>query len=400
MQSSYYRRSIAVGVLIGVIAGLSFASGYLMRGIGPNIVSATQTQAHGDYCALQLEVQSLLEGRYLRGLPDIKTQEYAAIRGLLSSLNDRYTFFIDPPVAQSESDALAGTYGGIGISVQRAESGELLLFPFDGGPAERAGIVGGDILLSVNGASVDYTTQADVLDQMLRGEVKEGNGVTIVVRSGADGSERSLFVPFGVINVPSVMWRMVSDEPAIGYIQIMLFTSRTPDEINSALESLSQKNAAALILDLRNNSGGLLQEAIDVAGNFLPEGTIVIERTREGETPVSPTATTQLTTDLPVAVLVNAGTASAAELIAGAISDRGRGVLIGQQTYGKGTIQQIYRLSDSSSLHITTAEWLTPNGFQLEGNGLTPSIVMIPDVNGRDVELGEAKRYLTDLLAE
>ena len=155
---------------------------------------------------------------------------------MLAVLNDRYTFLVDPPVAQSESDVLAGTYGGIGVQVRRSEKGDLTLYPFIDSPTQAAGIEDGDILLAINGTPVDISQQPDAIDQMLRGEVKEGSGVTITFRKSISGEEKTVFVAFAVINVPSVVWRTVEDQPEIGYIQILIFTSRTPDELTAPLD--------------------------------------------------------------------------------------------------------------------------------------------------------------------
>jgi carboxyl-terminal processing protease len=311
----------------------------------------------------------------------------------LVALDDRYTFFIDPPVAQSESDVLAGTYGGIGVQINRGEMGEFLLFPFPDSPASAAGIEEGDTLKIVNGQVVDLTTRQDEIDQMLRGEVKEGSGVEITVIK-ADESELTVFIPFAVINVPSVLWHILMEDAQIGYVQILRFTSRTPDELKIALADLKESGVAGLVLDLRNNAGGLLQESVEVASQFLVEGEVVLyERDNQSERAFKADSV-GLASELPLMVLVNQGTASAAELVAGAIRDNGRGMLIGQTTFGKGTVQQIFRLSDESSLHITSAEWLTPERDTLDGAGLEPDIAMIPDVNGRDVEIGEAIRQL------
>lgn len=397
-----YRQSIMQGVLIGLGAGIVFVAGFLFRGfIGESIqvTAAGQAVESTNGFALLDEVQSLIDAHYLREQPSAKQREYAAIRGLLGSLNDRYTFFVDPPVAQSESDVLAGTYGGIGVQIRRAEDGSLILYPFADSPARQAGIRDGDVLLEINAQAVDIRMSQDVIDQMLRGEVREGNGVQITYRQAAGEQTRTVFIPFGVINVPSVVWRTLDEQPAIGYIQILLFTSRTPKEVETAIASLRESSVRAYILDLRNNSGGLLQEAVDVAAQFLQPGVIVYERTHNDERS-SESHIAGIASDLPLIVLVNQGTASAAELVAGAIQDRGRGQLIGQVTYGKGSVQQIYRLSDNSSLHITSAEWLTPARKQLDGAGLQPDIVMIPDTNGRDVELGEAIRQLNQILQE
>jgi carboxyl-terminal processing protease len=383
--------------MIGLGIGLIFALGFVFRGF----VDVRTTNAAGEsnigYPLLD-EVQLLLNQHYLRPQPDDNAREYAAIRGMLGSLNDRFTFFIEPPVAQSESDVLAGTYGGIGVQVKRAETGELVLYPYADSPATIAGIENGDLLLAINGTSVDIAQQLDAVDQMLRGEVKEGSGIELTVRKAQGaGDELTVFIPFAVINVPSVVWRVLEENPQVGYVQIILFTSRTPDELKTALEDLKQQNVTALVLDLRNNSGGLLQESVMVASQFLDGGVVVYEKNLQEEHTLT-AESGGLATDFPLIVLINQGTASAAELVAGAIQDRERGILIGQTSFGKGTVQQIYRLSDESSLHITAAEWFTPNRHQIDGVGLEPNISMIPDANGRDVELGEAVRQLEDIL--
>jgi len=163
--------------------------------------------------------------------------------------------------------------------------------------------------------------------------------------------------------------------------------------MKKAMNDLNGKHVTALVLDLHNNPGGLLQESIKVAGEFLDGGVVLYERSRDGEKTYEADKADKLT-DLPMVVVVNQGTASAAELVAGALHDRKRAILIGQQTYGKGSVQLIFPLADKSSLHITTAEWFPPSKTPLDGKGITPDVAMIPDPNGRDVELGEAIRYL------
>lgn len=397
-HSQYYKQSLLIGAAIGLGIGISFATGFFIRGfVGTNILQASAN----DYVyPLLVEVQTLLDRSYLREQPSPKEREYAAIRGMLNLLEDRYTFFIDPPVARSESDVLAGTYGGIGVQLQRSENGDLIIYPFDDSPARQLGVEDGDVLLSVNDVPLNINIQSDALDQMLRGEVKEGSGVSITIKKYNTDEVRSLFIPFAVINVPSVTWRLLDNNPEIGYIRISLFTSRTPSEINEALLSLKEQEVLALVLDLRNNGGGLLQESIEVASRFLDGGIIVYEKTFSEERALNAIQDGLPTVDLPLIVLVNQNTASAAELVAGAIRDRNRGILIGQRTYGKGTVQQIFRLQDESSLHVTSAEWLTPTKEHIDGEGLTPNIEMIPDPDGRDVELGEAIRYLTSKLPQ
>jgi carboxyl-terminal processing protease len=392
-NTSQLTRSIAWGMMFGASLAISFMIGFVTRDwVG---VSAFASPLSDNNYPLLNEVQSLIDTAYLREQPNPETRQYGAIRGMLQTLDDRYTFFVDPPVAQSESDVLAGTYGGVGVQIQRFENGDLVMFPFEESPAIEAGIEEGDILVAIDGERVTYEVRQDVIDQMLRGEVKRNNGVDVTfVR---DGDELTVFVKFGVINVPSVVWRTLSEDQPIGYLQILRFTNRTPDEVNQALEELNATSIKGLILDLRNNNGGLLKESVDAASLLLDGGVVLYERSLGGEETFE-AETGSLISDIPVVVLVNGGTASAAELVAGALRDRQRAILIGQQTFGKGTVQQIFRLSDDSSIHITSAEWLTPGRNQISGVGLEPDISMIPDENGRDVELGEAIRYLSNQL--
>lgn len=385
--------AIARGTAVGVVLTAVFAAGFLIRGRS----SVTAQEKPDQPFTLLAEVQTLLESNYLRELPPAREMEYAAIRGYLGQLNDPYTFFNDPPVTQSESDVLAGQYGGVGVQVKLNDRGQFVLYPFRDGPAAQAGIQDGDILVAVDGTPLSPNERLDVVDQMLRGEVGEGRGVTLTVLKPGTGESEEYFIEFAIVAIPSVIWRPVTEEPQFGYIQIRQFTSRTPDELRTALEELKSQGVTAWILDLRSNSGGLLQESVEVASEFLDGGVVFYERRRDGE---FETEATQGGSglDKPLVVLVNSGTASAAELVAGAIRDQGRGILIGQRTYGKGSVQLIFRLSDGSSVHITSAEWFTPAKTPLAGNGLEPNIITVPADDGRDVELAEAVRYLRGVI--
>jgi len=396
VHKSDYIRSILIGMLVGVVLGATFVAGFFFHATFAPTVATNRFPDQPGYPLLD-EVQGLLDHVFLREQPAYNTRQYAAIRGMLTTLNEPNTFFIDPPVAQSESDALAGTYGGIGVLLRRNEAGEFVLTPFPDSPAAIAGIIDGAVLLEVNGTRLELDTHPDAVDQMLRGEVDDDNGVNLVIRQ--IDTEQNLFVEFAVINVPSVIWRISELDSRIGYIQILKFTARTPNELDTALRDLIELNIESLVLDLRNNGGGLLEEAVSVASQFLDGGTVIFEVSRDSER-VLEGEPGGLAIDLPLVVLVNGKTASASELVAGAIRDRDRGILIGQNTFGKGTVQQIFPLSDGSSIHITSAEWFTPLRVPLAGVGLQPDIAMIPDENGRDVELGEAIRVLQRQLTE
>lgn len=393
-------RSIVLGIGIGLMLAVVFVAGYVARDlIGrpllmPTVLSASQDE--NEYSLLN-EVEAIVQHHFVREIPPKTVREYAAIRAVLATLNDPYTFFIEPPVAASESQVLAGTYGGIGVQIVRTEDGGLELYPFADGPAAAAGVQNGDRLLAVNGIPVDQSTPPDELDQSLRGEVVEGNGVTITLHRRTIDTTFDVFVEFAVINVPSVIWRVLSEDPRIGYVQIERFTSRTPDEIRAALAELRTSGIAALVLDLRGNTGGLLQESIVVADEFIDSGVLIVERDADEEN-VYEAVSGGAGVDLPLVVLVNQRTASGAEIVAGALQDNQRALLIGQRTYGKGTVQQIFPLSDGSSIHVTSSEWFTPSLRPLDQVGLSPDLEIAPDPAGRDIELGEAVRQLQTAL--
>ncbi|MBC8098906.1 MAG: PDZ domain-containing protein [Armatimonadetes bacterium] len=393
-QFKLYARSLLFGIAVGGALAVTFAAGFLARDV---LDTQFGVKAAASYPLLS-EADGLLQNFYLRPMPAENVREYAAIRGVMDSLGDQNTFFIDPPVAASESDALAGTYGGIGVQLQRSIDGDYILFPFADSPALAAGIQDGDILVTVNGVTIDNTMQQDAVDQLLRGEVKAESGVELTIRQ-VDGTEFTEFILFGVINVPSVVWRVLPEAPTLGYVHILRFTNRTPSETEAALTALREAGIQALILDLRDNGGGLLQESITVAGQFLDGEVVLYEVTNKDEK----TFTAEqdgLMTDLPMVVLVNEWTASASELVAGALLDHERAILIGRKTYGKGTIQQIFQLSDQSSIHVTSAEWFTPARRALDGVGLEPTISLTPDPSGGDIDLAEGIRYLEQQLTQ
>jgi len=210
-------------------------------------------------------------------------------------------------------------------------------------------------------------------------------------QSRASGKFNSVFLSFAVIEVPSVIWRLLEDYSDVGYIKITLFTNRTPDELANAFSDLIGQGIRYIVLDLRDNSGGLLQEAIEVASFFLHDVPIAYERTSTSERVLMALSSSSMidlplvvlvNSGSPLVVLVNSGSASAAELVAAALQDHQRAVLVGQITYGKGSVQQIFRLSDGSSAHITTAEWLTPLRHQISEIGVLPDYEVAEEDNG------------------
>ena len=387
MTSSTFRR--IAGVLFVCLAlGAAYLAGLVTR---PAIqaVSAADHQT----AALIDEAWQLVDDQFYGALPSQSTRAYAAIRGLLSSLNDSYTVLIEPPAAKLESDQLRGRFGGIGAELRRDADGRTRISPYPNGPAARAGVAEGDELIAVDGARVTPTQRLDEIEARLRGDV--GSRVRLGLRR--DGQVLDLEVERAQMAPPSVVWRMIDAAPGIGYISIRSFTDRTSGEVRQAIAALRAQDARALVIDVRDNGGGLLQAAVDTTGHFV-EGPILIEQQRGGGERPYHAASGGAAVDLPLAVLINHSTASASEILAGSLHDRGRAILIGEPTFGKGSVQSVFPLADGSALHITTAVWLTPSRQSLSGQSLQPDIEVkrtAEDVAaGRDPVLDRAAAYL------
>jgi carboxyl-terminal processing protease len=320
------------------------------------------------------EAYRILRDEFYGELPPARQLAYGALRGALSTLGDPYSVFVEPQPHEMEKADLRGSFGGIGANLSRDAQGRVVLHPLPDSPAAQAGVQDGDILLAVDGLPLTPTLSLEAITLWLRGPV--GEPITLTLLRG-DGPPVSITVIRAEIELPSVTWHQLQTAPQVGYIGISRFSERTDQELRRALLDLRSQGVQRLILDLRDNSGGLLQAAVDVAGEFLPNEVILIEERRNHLTEVRRSGSGGLATDLPLVVLVNRGTASAAEIVAGALQDHSRARLIGETTFGKGSVQLIFELSDGSSLHITAARWLTPGGHQLDGVGLTPDIVQV-----------------------
>ncbi|MGD9099954.1 MAG: S41 family peptidase, partial [Anaerolineae bacterium] len=268
-----------------------------------------------------------------------------------------------------------------------------VLSPFRDSPAAQVGILLGDVLLAVDDLLIipEMDISQDIVAR-IRGKV--GTDVVLTVQRGDE--TLTFTITRQVIDIPSVTWRLLEQAPTLGYVHVSSFTDRTVDELEEALDELLSSGAQGLILDLRGNGGGLLQAAIDVAGHFLDGGEVLYEK-RRGQVESHKASEGGRALEIPLVVLVNQGTASASEIVAGAIQDRGRGKLIGETTFGKGSVQWIFNLSDGSSLHVTAARWYTPNHHQLDGVGLTPDLVVETDPDsGVDVQLERAITFLQE----
>jgi len=323
---------------------------------------------------LMNEAWRIIKKDFYGDIPSQQTRTYGAIKGSVQTLDDPYTYFIEPEPAVREQERLQGKFGGIGAYLTLDEQGRVVLTPMVDRPAAKAGVEKGDILLAVDGVTLPTPADIDQVTDMIRGEV--GTNVVLTVQRGA----QTLDIPVerAEIELPSVTWRPVEEAPDIGYIRIERFSGLTDKEFSQALTDLMQQHAdRAFIIDLRGDPGGLVDAAVAVAGHFLDDGVVLIEKHADGSQKVYKAESgVDIPESTPVILLVDGNTASAAEILAGALQDRGRATLVGEKTYGKGSIQRIHRLSDGSAIHVTFAKWFTPDDRAIDGQGLEPDVTV------------------------
>jgi len=337
------------------------------------------------------EAYDLIQSEYYGDVPDDTQLTYGAIRGMLQRLGDEHTGFLEPSIAKREREARSGTYHGIGVLVDLNDSQKLeVVRVFRGSPAEAGGIRAGDQIVSVDGRSI-VGLSLDEMIALVRGPA--GTGVNLSIeRPGAD-EPFDVVVTRAQIEIPLVEARMIGSD--IAYVSLTSFDARATDQLAREIGSLLARNPNGLIFDLRSDPGGFLDQAIDVSDLFLDEGLVMIERNRDGSEQRFDSDSGDLAETIPLVVLVDRGSASASEIVAGAIQDRERGVLIGTLTFGKGSVQNVHTLSDGSELRVTIARWFTPNDRAIHGEGLEPNIVVeAGDDPAQDLQLDRAVEYL------
>jgi carboxyl-terminal processing protease len=340
------------------------------------------------------EVWDLVQRHFYGELPDMQELTYAAIHGMLRTLGDDYTAFIEPSVAAIISEDATGEFEGIGAFVGMDEEGKVeIVEPFEGGPAEQAGIRAGDRVLGVDGVSIVGVTLYEAIG-LIRGP--EGTEVTLLIEREGVAEPFKVTVTRARLDIAITEVEMRDD--GIGYIRLYDFSATAGERMVEGLEELLAQEPQAIIFDLRGNPGGWLDQAVDVADLFLDDGAILIERWSDGREKSFEAHPGDVGEDVPLVVLVDRGSASAAEIVAGALQDRERAVLIGELTFGKGSVQRPFTLSDGSELRVTAALWFTPNDRAIHGDGLAPDIEVPwpeeevePDV---DPQLERAVEYI------
>ncbi|MCC6300443.1 MAG: S41 family peptidase [Anaerolineales bacterium] len=413
-----------VKILLGLFVGLLlfacvFSAGILVGNLVPttsqlpvirNLLPIVPTVAPEQSASTPEEYQTLFapfweawnivhENYVDRPLDDVALMR-GAIRGMMDAIGDKQTYYMDPLVYESATSSLAGEYEGIGAYVDTDGAYLTIVSPIEGSPAEAAGLRPGDQIIAIDGVDMTGTSPEEA-----RQKVLGPAGSTVILTIAREGQEEPLefTIERAKITIPSVTGKMLEND--IAYIDINQFGDKTTSELNSVLEELLAQNPRGVIIDLRNNPGGYLHTSVEVASEFIDDGVILYEQYGDGNRDTYNALGNGRATDLPIVVLINEGSASASEILAGALQDYGRATLVGVKSYGKGSVQQWIPLSDENgAARVTIAKWLTPKERAIDGVGLTPDVVVElteDDItNDRDPQLDKAVEVLLDLIAQ
>ncbi len=366
-----------------IIAGVIAAALLILAGFTAGYSSRNRLILPFSRYPLVEEAHKLLATHFLGELPDTTSLQRGMIRGLVDQTGDPFTVYVEPASHELESDALSGEYGGIGAFLSYDDERNVQLIPFEGGPAARAGVVEGDVLLQIDDTPVEELENLDEVSALIRGP--EGTSVSLLLAPRSEGDPPlRITIQRESIPLPSVSSFLMPGNPDIGVIRISSFSEKTRSEVEEAYQDLSGRGVGALVLDLRGNSGGLLESSLEVARFFLDAGLIIVEDRGESGEEIYRVGSPGPGASDPLVVLVDGGTASGAEVVAAALQSNARAPLIGSKTFGKGSVQAVLTLSDGSSLHVTTARWLTPERVALDGTGLLPDVEIQPDPGGQD----------------
>ena len=367
----------ALTVLLAV-AGCSVAS------VGPAEPSLAGADLPPDLAKLGEAYGILLEEHIDHEALDPDELTDGAIRGLLAALQDPHASYLSADQHAKEQEGYRGYFDGIGARVTLTDAGLTVIAPIPGAPAESAGIRAGDIILAVDGATIDHLTLIEAVN-LIRGP--RGTEVTLLVRRPDSFEEQSITVTRGRIPIDSTSFRMLDD--GIGHLWVYSFSDTTEQEVRDVLDELADAQGRGLVLDLRNNPGGLLAAVLDVSDLFLDGGSILYEIDAQGQRTDHEAGRGGDANSIPMTVLVNQYSASASEILAGAIKANGRATVIGETTFGKGSVNITRELSDGSAIYFSIRRWYLPDGTQIEGQGVTPNVEIASDVQTLPVPLDD-----------
>ena len=329
---------------------------------------------------LMAEAWNVIHGEYVdRKAIQARKLTYGAIGGMVDALGDTgHSTFLPPDMLKSERNFIEGQFQGIGAEVRIKAGQVVIVAPIDDSPAQKAGLRAGEIILKVDGKDTSGLPLEKVVG-LITG--KPGTSVTLTILNPDTGTARDVTVVRAVVHIRNVTWIIVPGAQ-VADLRIAGFSEGTTKDLQKALREIIQnKGIKGIILDLRNNPGGVFSEAIGTASQFLRSGTVMLEKNAKGETKSVPVEPGGLAFDIPLAALINSGSASASEIVAGALNDAHRATLVGEKTFGTGTVLEDFSLSDGSALLLAVSEWLTPAGHVIWHNGISPEIAVSLPLN-------------------
>ncbi|MEA2020893.1 MAG: S41 family peptidase [Candidatus Caldatribacteriota bacterium] len=341
------------------------------------------------------EVLTLIRDEYIEKDVSMEKVVQEAIRGMLKALDDPYTRYMDPQsLKREQEDMFLGHFGGLGIIISVKDDQLIIISPIEDTPAYRANIKAGDIIVEIDGKSAKGISIDEAVNS-LRGE--KGTEVTVGIKRENVEKILDISIIRDIIEVKAVKKEIMGKDDKIGYIRITTFNVNTERELKDALDDFAKnKKIKGIILDLRNNPGGLLDSAIEVSSKFIKEGPIVHINDRDGKMMTIKSRGNKYP-DWPLFVLINEGSASASEIVAGAIQDSGRGKLLGKKTFGKGVVQQVFDLIDNSGVAMTTSEYYTPSERSIHNIGIEPDILIeIGEDLEQDMQLNKALQLMDE----
>ena len=391
-------RDVTFAAIQGVLEHIE-SCGEATTDEGSKIIQITGTKAPKD-APDNFDFFWITVNRLYRDCPNVMPEPdeivYWAANGVIERLGDRYTMLLPPKVAEDFRMDMESSFEGIGALVEPADKdkgiGVRVVHPFEGAPAEKAGLRKGDEIIAVDGQDITKMTLDEAVG-LIRGPA--GSQVTLTVKRD-DQESFEVTITRARVEIPVLESKMLEDN--IFYVKLNEFSDPSADKLKAALKQGLDEGAKAIVFDLRGNPGGRLDMSIRIASMFIPDGVIVKET---GKRNMEHMATGKLVVpeDIPMVVLVDGGSASASEIVAGALQDYGRALLIGEQTFGKGSVQTLFDLPDGSMLRVTSAHWYTPKGRQINGEGLRPDLVVSPSLDAKeDLQLDAAINYLKQQL--
>ena len=397
-----FKKSVIIVILVSLALG--FAGGFYFNQyktvlpLGQDIINREADQPQGVDFTLFWKVWNVIQEKYV-DQSKLNTQDlvYGAIDGLVKAVGDPYTLFLKPKESADFAQEINGSFGGIGIEIGLRNNLVTVIAPIEGTPAAKAGLLAGDKIIKIGDKSTEGMSINDAVSQ-IRGP--KGTPVKLTTAREGVAAPKEYSIIRDTIKVPTVRWKMVDAETA--YIQLFVFNRNVDADFDKTAKAITESRAKRIILDLRNNPGGLLDSAVNITSYFLDGDQIVtVEKFGDGKENDFRAAANGRLKNYPLVILINKGSASASEILAGALKDQRGITIIGEKSFGKGSVQQVEELPGKSSVKVTVAKWFTPKGTSINDNGIEPDIKVErteADINAeKDPQLDKAREIVKGL---